>query len=516
MKKINYIRLVLVVIQLCFIKVVAAPAQKAGEVISIKSNFQTLLTRFKVYLDYYSMTGEVKQLYEESLQYEDEGEYEVALVLLEEAMALLTNPEQNEQNDHKINLSPSAGVPNNSPNLRIGVLTGVDYNRQEFEISTFESDSTVEEQFNKPYLGISTAYIINLSAISSLELYNAFRYDRENLRDDYRIRWQIGNFINVQYAGYWNQGKIEDSYSYWEHNLSANISDVIGSDLYWRFYDIYNYKTYQAGLFTIRDYYRNRFTALVEWRTDLLGITSFEYGNEKNETLSFEDNDYDQHHIRAGIRSDNMGRYSHNLFLDMSQRKYSLLLTDSLIMNSFEAYALEINYEVLILNQLLFIIEDNFLYKIYEQKSSIEPDYYWNLLRPGLRFRFSNGFDFGLGYEWEFKEHKNDPFDSYNVSEQNYRADGVFGEVNIFSSGGTYLTALVSYQWRRYPESLTNDLFSLYSNRNILSMMLMAYIPVSQHLNLNAFITYDNDLDIDFDQQNNQSTIFSIELEYIF
>jgi hypothetical protein len=46
--------------------------------------------------------------------------------------------------------------------------------------------------------------------------------------------------------------------------------------------------------------------------------------------------------------------------------------------------------------------------------------------------------------------------------------------------------------------------------------MLLAYIPITSQLNLNGFAMYDSDEDIDFDQQNNQSTIFTIELEYIF
>ena len=88
--------------------------------------------------------------------------------------------------------------------------------------------------------------------------------------------------------------------------------------------------------------------------------------------------------------------------------------------------------------------------------------------------------------------------------------------MNYFSTGGMYLTASVSYQWRRYPDSITKDLISLYSNRNIFSAMILAYIPITSQLNLNGFATFDNDEDIDFDQQNNQSTIFTVEFEYIF
>ncbi len=514
MKKYNYIQIILIALQLCFLKVVSAPAQKADEVVSTKSNYQMLLTRLKVYMDYFVMTEEVKNLYAESMKYGDEGEYEIAVVLLEETIDLLT---MNKEENPDLSLTAFTPVANeNFQNFRFAVMSGIDYNRQDFEIGYSGNDSTVREEFNKPYLGLSAGYIFNLSQETSLEFYNAFRYDRENIRNDYRIRLQAGNSFYVQYAGYWNQTKIEDSYSYWEHVFSAKLGDSVGPNFFWTIYNLFNYKTYQAGPFTIRDYYRNRLAAMIEWRVDFFGFIDVEYGNERNETLSFEDNDYNQHHIRAGIRSENIDRFYHNIFVDVSTREYTLLLTDSLLTNTFESYGLEFIYEVSILPKLLITIEDNFLYKVYQKKSSIEPDYYWNIIRPGLKLRLTSGFEIGFGYEWELKEHKNNLSYSYNVSEQDYRADGVFSQINYFSVGGTYLSASISYQWRRYPSSITNDLFSLYSNRNVFSTMIMAYMPLLNHLNLNAFITYDNDLDIDFDQQNNQSTIFTVELEYVF
>jgi hypothetical protein len=102
------------------------------------------------------------------------------------------------------------------------------------------------------------------------------------------------------------------------------------------------------------------------------------------------------------------------------------------------------------------------------------------------------------------------------VNEQNYNSDGIFLLLNYFSLNGMYISSSFSYQWRRYPPSTTNDLISLYSNRNVFSAMLLAYIPLTSNLFINAFITFDNDEDIDFDQQNNQSTIFSVEFEYVF
>jgi hypothetical protein len=241
-----------------------------------------------------------------------------------------------------------------------------------------------------------------------------------------------------------------------------------------------------------------------------------EYGNEFNESLGDEDNDYRQHSIRFGIRNNNIQRYYYNFSMEGAFRNYTILFDDSLQHNKYNSLDIEVIYEIAVIKDFSITIEDNFLHKVYKRKSTLEPDYYWNYLRPGIKFNFLDNLEIGLGYEWELKEHLTNTPENYDVNEQNYNSDGIFLLLNYFSLRGIYISTSISYQWRRYPQSITNDLISIYSNRNIFSVMLIGYIPISSHFNLNAFITYDNDEDIDFDQQNNQSTIFNVELEYLF
>jgi len=61
-----------------------------------------------------------------------------------------------------------------------------------------------------------------------------------------------------------------------------------------------------------------------------------------------------------------------------------------------------------------------------------------------------------------------------------------------------------------------NDILSIYSNQNVLSLTMMAYWPLMPGLYLNTYIMYDTDQDIDIDQMSNQSTIITAELEYRF
>lgn len=508
----RYFQVFLVIYQLLFLMVIILPAQKVSEVVNARANYDLLLNRFKVYIDYYFMKEEVQKLYDDALEYARLEDFDIASILLEEALYIL----KSQQHDSDAQEIPVPQAGKTGADFKFGLLSGMDYNSQEFEVGFLESDSTVKEEFNRPYVGLSTRFKTIYAEQASFEIYNSLRFDKENLRDDYRIRWQTDADLYLQYAGYWNEARVSESSSYWDQILSAKMSNRLTANLFFSLFNIFNYKSYRTISLYLRDYYRNRLNGLLEWKTPAFGIIGFEYINEFNETLGHKDNDYLQHNIRIGFRNGNMQSYYYNLLFDAAIRDYSIQFDDSLVNNKFRGLSIEVIYEVSILRDFKLILEDNFSYKVYQSKSSLEPDYYWNYMRPGLRFQFMNNFEIGAGYEWEFKEHISSPLYEYNVNEQNYNSDGIFLSVNYFSISGLYITSSLSYQWRRYPQSITNDLISIYSNQNIFSIMIIAYMPITNHLNFNSFITYDNDQDIDFDQQNNQSTIFTLELEYIF
>jgi hypothetical protein len=512
----KFVNIILVILQLFIIKIVVAPAQKVSEIVDAKTTFELLLARFKIYMDYYDLTEESKKLYDEAIHYSENNEFEIGSIILEEAIQLLKQ-EKSSEDVLTTNLLPVSTVPSVPiQNFNISVLSGMDFNRQEFELGFVENDSTVEEEFNKPYMGLRARYLLSNGQHNVIEIQNSIRFDKENLRDDYRIRWQPFSNFYVLYSGYWNQAQVEETYSYLDQVFSARWNFDLFESLYFTFLNTFNYKNYRTQNVFLKDFYRNRFNGLFEWHTSLLGISSLEYSSELNESLGLQDNDYSQNTVRFGIRNEGFKRFHYDFLVDGSMRDYAIQFGDSLVYNSYQSVGLEALYEVEVINQFRLFVENDFLYKFYELKSSLEPDYYWNLLRPGFRISLFSQFDLSVAYEWEFKDHTAQPLDDYDVNEQNYNSNGIFVSLNYFSLGGTYFTTSISYQWRRYPDSLTNDLISIYSNRNIFSVMLLTYLPLTKNLTFNVFATFDNDEDIDFDQQNNQSTIFSVELEYTF
>ncbi|TFH02874.1 MAG: hypothetical protein E4H13_00660 [Calditrichales bacterium] len=507
---------ILIIVQLLFITIVDSRAQDESSFFNAKDAYQVILIRFELLAEYYHPAEEENALYREAMIFAENQEYDMAIVYLEEAIALLKEADEStevqDQNKYPIVLPQI----NNHHQLNFTLLSGIDFNRQEFETGYIESDSLMIEELNKLYIGVSAGYRFQFSESGYLEAQNAVRVDKENFRDDYRVLWQPDENISLHYNGYWNQSRDENSYSYWEQVLTARLNQAITEFISVTFFNSFDYKMYGRSDLSFEDYYRNRFDSRLELNMGLMGKMQLGYLNEMNELLGGEDNDYLHHALRLGWQNTGFSRFVYQVMVEAAIRDYTLQYDATIIKNRYRALRVDGVYEVAIVSDFRLSMEDNFLRKVYDQKSSLEPDYYWNLLRLIAKISMSSTFSFGFGTEYEFKDHQGLPAEDYNVNEQNYRSRGLYFEINYFALEGAYLSASISYQQRRYPDSATNDLISLYSDRNLLSFMIIGSANLTSNLSIYSFTTFDDDKDIDLDQQDNQSVIFSTELVYRF
>jgi len=511
---INLLQIFLFLAHIFIIKVAVVPAQIIQEIISPEEKYQLLLTQFNILIAYINPGSEEKKLISESNQYANAGDFDIAIVYAEEAIDLL---KQNKLNTTlNINELPSIAFDENSNDtiFTFSLLSGIDFNRQEFEVGFVQNDSTVIEEFGKPFAGVTAQLLIPLPGESELNIKNSMRYDKENFRDDYYIQWLADKNLFLQYGGYLNYSN--EANSFWEHDFAAKVLPDYTKKINWMIYENFVFKKYKETNSSLYNYYKNRVEGNIEYNAGKNYIFNIKYINEINENLGFEDSDYLQHTFGTGYRKNYPGELNHGFYLQGVNRKYALAFEDSIINNQFNMIIFDSVFDIPFYSKLRLEIENNFNLKSYRIKSSFEPDYIWNYFRPTFYFNFSTQLELGLGYELELKDNKNTSNDELEVAEQNYRSNGIYASLNFFSSAGIYFSISSSYQWRRYPQSITNDLISLYSDRNILSLFFLAFVPISNRLEINAFITYDNDKDIDKEQQNNQSTIFNFGVEYKF
>ena len=163
-----------------------APAQQVSELADAKSAYDLMLTRFKIYLEYYTLDEETKLLYEEALQYGQNNEYEIGMILLEEALEMLKNEQESTSNVvAPSSLSGYSSMRTSQQDFNLSIISGLDFNRQEFELGFVESDSTVKEEFSKPYIGLSARYYLSNGEHNVIDFQNSIRFDKYIFKQKY-------------------------------------------------------------------------------------------------------------------------------------------------------------------------------------------------------------------------------------------------------------------------------------------------------------------------------------------
>ncbi len=473
---------------------------------SAETKYEWLSVRVELYQAQKVLGEESGMLLKEAKQFALEEEYDLANIYLEELLSQIEVDTSEWEPDRMRELNG-----NKTGEFSLSVVGGIDFNHQEFEIGYLQEDSTILEEVKNPYTGLILRYNKEFSTGHSFNIQNALRLDQQNYRNDLYIRWLPADWLNIQFSNYWSEAREFEYNSFVENGLDIRTVTSIFSGIRWIFENNFRYKIFTVDNPYYLDYYRNRLrlgTSGLFWNTD--------YTYERYENLGGEETDYRQHIVRGSALGNlTPGVYS-SLTIDGTIRDYVIKLGDSLAVNRFRQIGFYLSADIKISADLQLGIEENYLFKSYRNKSGFEPDYHLNFLRPALSFKSNRYWEWSLGYEWELKYHLAVPGDVYDVSEQNYDGSGIFGGITYMAPSGAYFVVNLSYQWRRYPNSLSKEIISLYTDRNIFSTMVMGYLPLTQNIFMNVFAIFDDDHDVDFDQQNNQSTIFTLELEYRF
>jgi hypothetical protein len=262
------------------------------------------------------------------------------------------------------------------------------------------------------------------------------------------------------------------------------------------------------------DYFRNYFQTEIDYD---YGSYDFilQYENEINEYLGNANYDFFQNRVSAGYRNFCNAVVSHSVFLEYENRDYEILYNnDTTLVNMYNQISFLVDLRYKVFDPLSIQLENHFIKKIYQQQSEIESDYIWNYLKPAINTDLSSTLQLELGYEWEKKLYGKNVNTDFSFKEQDYESNGLFSSLNYFNNDLMSISMTFSYQWRRYPKTPANDLISLYSSRDIMSLIALVNLPLTQNSSFNILIVYDNDKDIDSDQDNAQSSIYNIELQY--
>lgn len=473
-------------------------------------HYNLLLAEAKLFEKYHPGVTLKAALIDSAQHYAQDNDLELAIIFLEEYVQRIP-VETKSKNFVK---------PLELPNRELIIRSGVDFNRQEFELGYIESDSLIKEQISKPYIGMDLSMQLLGLQQNGIRLRASGRGDSENksLAVKMYADYHPGDRQIYFEAGYlFDKNSVYPDFSYNEFNTKQKYGTKLPGNWNWDIQNQLRYKFYNEPSQTIPDFFRD--VAHIEFSRYGINYTynTIQYHIDYNESLHYSNNDYFEQTAQWFGRKIWPSRFMLDYTIGYQNNLFNYALEDSALFNRAESFFFQPRFDLTVTDFMHLISDYQGRYKVYSKKTEQDPDYHHHLIINKIRFTLGQNLHLETGYLFEFKNHFlfEDAQEVY-INEQNYYGDGVLFGIEFFNYKRFMLSALASYTWRRYPNAASNGLSSFYNDRDVLNLNVFVQAPIFKNLSINIFASYDDDRDLDSDAGNIHHSIFSGELQYTF
>ncbi len=374
-------------------------------------------------------------------------------------------------------------------------------------------------KLDKPFIGLSLDYNIAGTRQHGLGSYLYLRVDKENMEGRFKLsnsykKSQVYGYNTLEF-NYDNNTENPDI-GYWE--LAGRQS--INYDIHEWFFQIENYfryKNYKQPSQSVPEFIKNVTNISALYERSLLKNIRLSYQADLNESINHQNNDFFEHIGEINFLNWIPGLITNEFSGNFSYNDFTYALEDSIINNISKTAAGKMNLSVPLFLKFYWILDYIYKYKSYGIKSEQDPDYWEHEFDTSIQKEVIRNLSIGLGYHYQRREHHICAgSNSIYIKEQNYFDNGLLAEVNYHHSSNLLFTGMVTYSKRVYPESENVDIISFYKSKNILNLFILFQTPINQNLDVNVFLCYDGDKELDNDKNDTRSIIFSAELEYEF
>lgn len=476
---------------------------------SAQENYALLYEEARLVSRYADSSRKNNALLDSARVYAGDGLWDVAVVFLEFYLEQKT--------------PAASGPPINRPLAQLDkpaefrVLTGVDFNRQEFELGLIQSDSVLKEQISKPFVRLEMEKSWAGAENMDFALNAAVRFDKENMsaylrgQSIYSVH-SINLFFDA--GAIYDKNRLYPEFTSFEaHSRQQLLWQKSASDWELRLDNMLRYKKYEQVSDAVPGFLNNVF------RADLNYIHRYfiNYTADLNESIKSQTNDYLEQTLYLQTWQEYFSSWRINLQLGAGRNRFSYALEDSLIRNTSRSLLLDFQSLLALSDSWQWKEEYHLKSKTFADVSEQDANYLQHQLKSALRQRLFESFSWEVGYQYESRKHSSfSGAQAMLIDEQNYYENGLLLGFDYQRLSGLFISVSASYNFRRYPQAVSGEDLSLYSNRDILNLSLFMQIPISASLYFSALASYDNDRDKDRDEGNIRSSLFSAELQYRF
>lgn len=404
------------------------------------------------------------------------------------------------------------------------IETGFDFSRQEFGISPVETDTSILEELQNPFVEISYSQPIYLNN-SELKFRHDFRADNQFLNYGLNMNWEKKGAVNsrLETSLDYNYAQNEDFSSYLDSRSRINIGSTGRGRLRWSVDGELTYKDFSDRDSLASDVFSGSTSLYLErmWKSDhslvfRVAPGFYQLGNsqgrftQNQSTLSYR--------YQAGLNN-KLELSLSSLFQDYEYTLEPVLTNDANeeYENTYVTFEPEILLEKQLASQFGIQMSGRMERLWFRDSNSITPDELLFTAKVVPRIYFNELNSLGFGWRGTSKEHRAEvDEETIFAQEADYFANGFVATFDYLSLGGMFINLEYEALWRSYPNTTENTFSTFYSDRFTHLVSLIAWLPLNDNWRIQAFANFEDEEDREFKVNDSQSTILSISLQYSF
>jgi len=483
--------------------------------------------------------NQVIELIKEAQNFAKEGDYETGLLLLDSASDLAKSsssqaailPEGSENS-----IRPMAGEPAGRWSWKPGIVTGMDFWRQEFDLGFSGEASTYFESSWNPFVGLRLRGNYEGASLSSFETYLLGKVSRDYYSGEASVRGLFGSLQRGHFL-FDNRFEATDyrnglSLKYLENRttlqagveLARNFVFLAGNE-----FQIRNYAE-QSELYP--NYFQNLIYGGLQYTSGLATRLAAQYNFGFRRHSHYLEDDFREHRIEASVYQTtaiNSSIFFQNIWRD---RKYVHGDVDSSYQNSYQEEYFRADFRFGLSHWASFDLQGDFTLRQHPNASLYTPDFVDVRANPRFLFRLIGDLQLGLGYLFTLRVYKQDiirttpaPVPTANAAAsqqylgyEDYFSHGASLSLELFRLGSFMMSLTDQFELRTYPNSPTNDIngFGLYTDRAINSILMFLSWQILPQMDFGLMINYDDDRGRKVENSDTRNSLFSLDLGYSF
>ncbi len=413
---------------------------------------------------------------------------------------------------------PEVRLPDTAAPLRFQWEVGVDYSRQEFEMTYWNTDSLVVDELRNPYLAVQYTQRFGNEA-RGFDLFHRLRWDRQfivyNVFNQFQI--QRGEYISRVYLDGGMYRSATDSLG---HFLDGQLGWVWGKWYRWPT------RWYVGGRSRIKRYLQKDslradltygyLQMVVEHYFSLNASLALEYFPEIYRESRGVGQFYRQHRLQGRYDWRRSYRQWINAVLGWVYRRFENQLNQEQYRNTYRQAAVQFRMDWPLLGPINGFWELSAAWRKHGLSDEVNPDFREMAIKGLVKYYPQLTRSLGAGMVWGYRRHSAGRSLPRSIREQDYSMIGGVVQVNYLNQRDWFFTLEYQLLYVIYPESRTTSLPTFYSNRVNHSITALGWIPLFSRWQLQVSINYDRQRHPQYENSDSRNSVFNVGLVYAF